>query len=342
MSAWKAKGDHARTYRDLINAKFVPRTNLKRVDRNGTWYSSVRWKLAGSALGTRTPGTRGSWKGGRGSGRLPERSGADADRRAVLQHRGTQWHRICHDVVERCAFESWAFKELSPEEHLKQCAELEREGFRPMGISAIEVPATPGGPNERAQSRIATASVWRRPLVAEDDKDRLAERKAVAAISLYLLGKPDLLKQHLAQADDPRLRSELIERLAAFEVDIQKLAPYLDGSQPSQASLQRALLLVLASIPNERVPVELRKKLTTRLGELYRDDPDRGVHSAAELVLRNWKLDDVLQHELDELRLKAKPIRQLTAKGLPPWVARSGSSRPAARRWSCSTAHSSS
>ncbi len=111
-----------------------------------------------------------------------------------------------------------------------------------------------------------TASVWQRPLVSEDDKDRLAERKAVAAISLYLLGKPDPLKQHLVQADDRRLRSELIERLAAFEVDVQDLVPYLDGSQPSEPSLRRSLLLVLASIPEEKVPPELRKNLTPRLG----------------------------------------------------------------------------
>ncbi len=36
---------HEIAYRDLINANFVPRTNLQWVDQNGTWYSSVRWKF---------------------------------------------------------------------------------------------------------------------------------------------------------------------------------------------------------------------------------------------------------------------------------------------------------
>ena len=75
------------------------------------------------------------------------------------------------------------------------------------------------------------------------------------------------------------------------------------------------LLLVLASIPEDQVPPELRKNLTPRLAELYRDDPDRGIHSAAELVLCNWKLDKVLQHEFDDLQSKAKPIRQLDSEG---------------------------
>jgi hypothetical protein len=286
----QGESEHEMAYGDLTKANFVPRTNLKWVDQNGTWYSSVRWKFQDR------PRDKDTWNEG------------SREHNSGVAYATTWWSGV--------SFESHALAELSPEEHLKQCAELERNGYRPMGISAIEVPAKPGEPSERAQSRIVTASVWRRPLVSEDDKDRLAERKAVAAISLYLLGKPDPLRQHLVQVDDRRLRSELIERLAAFEVDIQDLVPYLDGSQPSEPSLRRSLLLVLASIPDDKVPLELLKKLTPRLVDLYRNDPDRGIHSAAELVLRNWKLDDVLQHAHAELQTKAKPILQLDREGL--------------------------
>ena len=186
----EGESEHAMAYRDLIDAKFVPRTNLKRVDRERDVVQLGPMEAPGSASGQGHL-ERGELEASRGSGRSPADLALmpiDVRFSSMEDHSGIAYATTWWSGV---GFESCALKELSPEEHLKQCAKLEREGFRPMGISAIEVPAKPGGPIERAQSRIVTASVWRRPLVSEDDKDRLAERKAVAAISLYLLGKPD-------------------------------------------------------------------------------------------------------------------------------------------------------
>src|SRR5262249_22688317 len=44
-----------------------------------------------------------------------------------------------------------------------------------------------------------------------------------------------------------------------------------------------------------------REPLIPRLLDLYRNDPDAGVHGAAEWVLRQWKQDETLEAALAEL-----------------------------------------
>ena len=163
-----------------------------------------------------------------------------------------------------------------------------------MGIAAVAIPSEPepgGGPEPRpAQPRIASASVWRRPLVAGSDTDRLARRQANAAIVLFLLGSPDPLWRHLDQFDDPRLRSELIERLAGFEV--ASAAGRASGQLPAAGTVgPPGALLALAAIPPTGAARPVGPVARRPGGALWHTDPDRGVHSAAELVAR-WRLDD--------------------------------------------------
>jgi formylglycine-generating enzyme required for sulfatase activity len=319
--------DHAASDREPDRARFVPRTSVAVADRTGRrWVSSVRWKFADSLRYERTWDLA-DWatveKRVRCAG---DAALMPADVRfsclgppGALAYTTTWWSGV--------DFESRAVQSRLPEAHRKRCESLASEGFRPMGIAAVEVAAEPGGRGrgrasdspERRGVQIATASVWRRPLVADADKDRLARRQANAAIALFWLGHPEHLQEHLAHFGDPRLRSELIERLAAdrdrlglapFEVDPGPLAHHLNDSPPPEASVRRALLLALASIPIEKVPSSLHDDLKATLARLYRDDPDRGVHSAAELVLRNWRLDDVLQRAFAEIPRESDPLGQ--------------------------------
>jgi formylglycine-generating enzyme required for sulfatase activity len=191
-----------------------------------------------------------------------------------------------------------------------------------MGISAVEVQAEPrprgaGLPPRRGQLRIACASVWRHARVTESEKDSLARRQANAAIALVLLERPDPLWRHLVHSDDPRLRSELIERLATFEVAPRLLVEYLSRFPP-EPSVRRALLLVLAGIPADKVPPDLRRACKDHLAALYRRDPDPGIHSAAELVLRRWRLEDMPRREFHPSRGRARApadARWLVTKG---------------------------
>ena len=77
-------------------------------------------------------------------------------------------------------FEATSIHGLDAAAHLRKCRELIAQGYRPVSWSVSRT-ATKGP--------LVTASVWHRPMVQEDVKDRLAERQARAAIALVRLGK---------------------------------------------------------------------------------------------------------------------------------------------------------
>jgi len=59
-------------------------------------------------------------------------------------------------------------------------------------------------------------------------------------------------------------------------------------------SVRRAALLALGEFDEDRLPPPERERLTNQLVELYRDDPDPGVHGAAGWLLRQWGRQDRL------------------------------------------------
>jgi tetratricopeptide (TPR) repeat protein len=80
------------------------------------------------------------------------------------------------------SFEATPLYGLDPAAHLRKCRELTAQGYRPVSLSLTR--STPEGP-------LVTASVWRRPVVEEEIKDRLAERQARAAVALVRMGKAE-------------------------------------------------------------------------------------------------------------------------------------------------------
>ena len=110
----------------------------------------------------------------------------------------------------------------SVKEHAAQsgkCRELMNQGCRPGSWSASRT--TIEGP-------LVTASVWHRPTVHEDVKDRLAERQARAAVALVRMGNAEdvwPLRRHSA---DPRLRSFIINWLSPLGADPKRIAAELD------------------------------------------------------------------------------------------------------------------
>src|SRR5208283_4769459 len=60
-------------------------------------------------------------------------------------------------------------------------------------------------------------------------------------------------------------------------------------------STRRALLLILGEVgPAQLAPAE-REPLLARVSRLYREDPDAGIHAAAEWLLRHWGEQDRLK-----------------------------------------------
>jgi formylglycine-generating enzyme required for sulfatase activity len=145
----------------------------------------------------------------------------------------------------------------------------------------------------------------------------------------------------LQHSPDPRLRSFLVNWLKPFGADRKRLTAELDrlggvapaaragdlattmeGSlaarHPSPAtqemdailfhpetSIRRALVLALGMSEADTLSPGERESLTSKLLDLYRNDPDAGIHGAAEWVLRRWNQDEKLKAADAELgRLK--------------------------------------
>jgi hypothetical protein len=117
------------------------------------------------------------------------------------------------------SFEAIPIYGVDPTFQLRKCRELIAEGYRPVSWSANQTEI--GG-------TLVTASVWHRPTVQEDDKDRLAERQARAAVALLRMGKVGEIMPLLHHSADPRLRSFLVNWLSAQGTDPHTLAMELD------------------------------------------------------------------------------------------------------------------
>src|SRR5262249_47020400 len=187
---------------------------------------------------------------------------------------------------------------------------------------------TPDGP-------LVTASVWHHPFVPEEIEDRLAGRKARAAVALIRLGHADKVWTHLQHSPDPRLRSFLVNWLSPFGADPKFLTAELDplrgiaapttrpaqrgegGRRPGEGSamdsilfhpelsIRRALILALGTSGADTFSPGELESLIPKLLDLYRNDPDAGIHGAAEWALRQWNQDEKLKAADAELsRLK--------------------------------------
>ena len=104
------------------------------------------------------------------------------------------------------------------------------------------------------------------------------------------MGQGEKVWPLLKHSPDPTLRSYLIDRLAPGGVDPRVLLARF--GQEQDVSSQRALLLSLGEFGLDRLPEVERRNLVPRLEALYRDDPDAGIHGAAEWVLRRWLKED--------------------------------------------------
>ncbi len=143
---------------------------------------------------------------------------------------------------------------------------------------------------DRAISELEAILKQELPAGPNDPADLAAGRHANAAIALLRLGKPEPLWSRLAASPDPRVRSLLIDRLPRLGVDPAVIAGRLKVE--SDAAARAALVLVLGEFKTGAISESLRATLPGSAVELYRDDPDPGVHGAALWTLRAWGRDE--------------------------------------------------
>jgi eukaryotic-like serine/threonine-protein kinase len=139
---------------------------------------------------------------------------------------------------------------------------------------------------------------------SEDQKVRLAKRKANGAVCLFRLGDPEAVWPLLKHSPDPSVRSLIIDRLARLGADSRPLASRL--GHEADPSIRQALILALGDFDVGKLSSQERQKLLEELETLYRRDPDSGVHSAAAWTLRQYEAADVLNRLDAELHRPVK------------------------------------
>jgi len=213
------------------------------------------------------------------------------------------------------SFEAIPVCGLDPAAHLRKCRELIAQGYRPVSWSASQPPTE--GP-------LVTTSVWHRPVITEENRDRLAERQARAVVALFRMGKAESIRQLLRHSADPRLRSFIVNWLNPLGADPKLIVAELDriaaNAKPTPAqgqqlmdailfhpetSMRRALIQALGTYGTEGLSPGEREPLTNQLLDLYRNDLDAGIHGAVEWTLRQWKQQEKLK-ELDAELMNVK------------------------------------
>lgn len=133
------------------------------------------------------------------------------------------------------------------------------------------------------------------PELTEPEKDSLARRRAIAAISLSHLDRSDLLWRSMRFHQQPRLRTYLIHMLAEYSIPVSLPAGRLE--QEPDESVRRAILLSLGQYQVDELDTQFVTELTAALNTTYHQDPDPGIHSAIEWLMVRWRKSDLLQKD---------------------------------------------
>jgi len=133
-----------------------------------------------------------------------------------------------------------------------------------------------------------------------EDKEALAERQAKAAVLMLRMDAGDAVWPLLRHTPDSRLRTDIIHWLSVSGIDPSVVMTRF--AQETDVSIRRALLLSLGEFETHRFDDTQRDRLMQSLLDVYRTDPDPGLHAAAEWLLRQWEQADQLAAIDGELR----------------------------------------
>ena len=147
------------------------------------------------------------------------------------------------------------------------------------------------------------------PDTTEEMKEALAKRQANAAVALLKMNHAAEVWPLLKHSPDPRVRSYLIHSFAPIAADVTALVRRLDEEQ--DVSSRRALILCLGEFDTTQFSLSERQPLIAKLLDLYRNDPDPGLHAAAEWLLRqkDWDQGASLSKIGAQLRVDEKQLQ---------------------------------
>jgi serine/threonine protein kinase/formylglycine-generating enzyme required for sulfatase activity len=143
------------------------------------------------------------------------------------------------------------------------------------------------------------------PQTPEASKEALAKRQAQAAVTLLRLGSSERVWPILRHRPDPGLRTYVIHRLGPLGVDARVLVQRL--AEEPDVSARCALLLSLGEFTLAQFDEVHREGMLTKLVQIYRFDPDPGMHAAAEWLLRRWRRDTEIKR-VDRDMVSREPV----------------------------------
>jgi serine/threonine protein kinase/formylglycine-generating enzyme required for sulfatase activity len=142
------------------------------------------------------------------------------------------------------------------------------------------------------------------PAATDEERSKLAKRQANAAITLLLMEEFEPVWPVFRHSRDPSARTYLIHYLRPLGVDPGPLVQRWSKDREQNPSAQCALIFSLGEFDPGQLAVSNRPPLIAKLIEVYKNNSDAGVHSAAEWLLRKWDAGDQLQKIDDDLRRK--------------------------------------
>ena len=202
--------------------------------------------------------------------------------------------------------ESQLLTGLLPDEMRERCRPLVEQSYRPFAIAvdtgeSWQTDHAAANANGKASS--LSSIVWHRPNTSSAEQERLALQQSIAAVALLRLTGSESSSSDITTAatsdsspaslvwpmfehrPDPRVRSYLLHRLTAYGVDPALLLARLKVEQ--EVSRRRGLILGIGEFAHAKLlsPGQQSAAVAAIAG-WYADDPDPGIHSAAEWSLR--------------------------------------------------------
>ncbi len=121
---------------------------------------------------------------------------------------------------------------------------------------------------------------------SQGEMSEIYRRKANMAVLLLETGLGDRVWPLLKTGTDQSFRTFLIHQFGPSRADPLLLIHQLDA--PLEDSIRQALVLALGEYDREDGSPRERVSVIQKLEALYRDDPDSGMHSAVDWLLRRW------------------------------------------------------
>jgi serine/threonine protein kinase/formylglycine-generating enzyme required for sulfatase activity len=152
-----------------------------------------------------------------------------------------------------------------------------------------------------ASGQSALESAYSKALATEqeplDVRVESRRRKGAAAIALLEFEQTGPLMAVLSAIEDPDLTHQAEYHLSQLNVHSEILFDLLPSADPV---LRGSLLRCLAGMNDNDIPEPLRKLIIDHAKQLFVDDKDTGVHSAAEWLLRSWGQKDQIAELLKQ------------------------------------------